>query len=92
MTTASMRHKNDETAKAEVPGEAPPKRRGRMPQEAFSRSRPYPSTPETGPTSPEARPRQVAAYGSGMVASRLSLCPLPPAPTCRPLLHNTQVR
>ena len=38
------------------------------------------------------RPRQVAAYGSGKVASRLSLRPLPPAPTCRPLLHNTQVR
>ncbi len=48
--------------------------------------------PETSPTSPGVRPRQVAAYGSGKVASRLSLRPLPPAPTCRPLLHNTQVR
>ena len=51
-----------------------------------------PAPPETSPTSPGVRPRQVAAYGSGKVASRLSLRPLPPAPTCRPLLHNTQVR
>ena len=36
--------------------------------------------------------RVLAQDGSGKVASRLSLRPLPPAPTCRPLLHNTQVR
>ena len=44
--------KSGETAKAGVPGEALPKRRARMPQEAFSQGRPYPSTPRNRATSP----------------------------------------
>ena len=43
-------------------------------------------------TSLGTRPRQLRAYGSGKVASLLSLRPHPPAPTCRTLPHHTQVR
>ncbi len=41
--------KTGETAKPGVPDDAAPKRRARMPQEASSRARPYPSNPRNQP-------------------------------------------
>ena len=99
-TIASMRQEKGETAKTRLPGDTSTKRPRESPQETFSRPGPYPRYPSLaslrrthgsaaslrGSAShrPGLEPRLVAAYGSGKVASLLSLCPLPPAPTSRP--------